>query len=149
MKKPLWIGSQPKYAFDWSVKDDYTYNNYGQYEKRDGAATDGSYHVLLPDGRTQTVTYYVNGDSGFVAEVTYSGEPKYDNYKPAASYQKEHYAPAPYKQPAYNKPAYNKPAYEPAYPAPAYQPAYKPAPAPYKPAYKPAPYKAPAYKPAY
>jgi hypothetical protein len=124
------------------VKDDY-YNDFGHSESRDGDRTDGQYYVLLPDGRVQYVKYYVDGYSGYVAEVSYSGEPKYDNYKPAASYNHEQYAPAP----AYNKPAYRpaayKPAYKPAY-QPAYQPAYKPA---YQPAYQPA-YK-PAYKPAY
>jgi hypothetical protein len=77
--------------------------------------------VLLPDGRLQTVKYYVDGYSGYVAEVSYSGEPKYED-------------------------TYNKPAYKPA-PAP-YRPApspYRPTPAPYRPAtapYRPAPYSA-------
>ena len=48
--------------------------NFGQEEGRNGAATSGQYHVLLPDGRTQTVTYNV-GDAytGYVADVKYSG----------------------------------------------------------------------------
>ena len=29
--------------------------------------------MLLPDGRTQVVKYYVTGDEGYVAEVTYEG----------------------------------------------------------------------------
>ena len=42
--------------------------------------------VLLPDGRVQTVTYVVKDtNSGFIADVTYSGEAKYE--KPAPSYQ--------------------------------------------------------------
>ena len=93
--------------------------NYGQEEGRNGAATSGQYHVLLPDGRTQTVTYNV-GDAytGYIADVKYSGDAK--EYKPA---------PAPaYKPAASYKPA---PAYKPVV---AYKPAdsYKPAPA-YKP----------------
>ena len=49
--------------------------NFGQEEGRNGAATSGQYHVLLPDGRTQTVTYNV-GDAytGYVADVKYSGK---------------------------------------------------------------------------
>ena len=48
--------------------------NFGQEEGRNGAATSGQYHVLLPDGRTQTVTYNV-GDAytGYIADVKYSG----------------------------------------------------------------------------
>ena len=115
------------------MKDDYTkggYNygplDFGHNENRNGDKTTGSYDVLLPDGRRQTVNYYVDGYSGFVADVKYDGYTK--AYEPA-------YKPA--YEPAY-KPAY-KPAYEPAY-KPAYKPAYEPA---YKPAYKP------AYEPAY
>lgn len=85
---------------------------------------------------------------GYVADVSYSGEAQYPEYKPAPSQYKPVYKPAP-------APAY-KPAPAPAYksaPAPAYKPAptYKPAPAPtpaYKPAPTPAPAPAPTYKPA-
>ncbi|CAL4184650.1 unnamed protein product, partial [Meganyctiphanes norvegica] len=66
-----------KYDFDWSVKDEYSGNDFGQEETRDGDRTDGSYYVHLPDGRLQKVTYYVDGDSGYVAEVTYEGEAQY------------------------------------------------------------------------
>jgi hypothetical protein len=41
-------------------KNTPTNNNYGQKEARDGENTVGSYFVLLPDGRTQTVTYTVD-----------------------------------------------------------------------------------------
>jgi hypothetical protein len=132
-----------QYNFDWVVKDDYSYNYYGQNENRNGDNTEGSYFVQLPDGRLQTVKYYVNGDSGFVAEVSYSGEPKYEasSYKPA-------YAPAPYKQPAYAPaPAYKADPYN---PAPSYKSAtYKPAPKAYQPAYQPAYPQPAAYKPVY
>ena len=30
------------YKFDWAVKDDYAYLNYGQYEARDGYHTKGN-----------------------------------------------------------------------------------------------------------
>ena len=112
------------YSFDWSVKDDYTYNNYKHQETGDdkGYVT-GSYSVLLPDGRTQTVDYKADDYTGFVADVKYEGEAKYPEYKPAA------YKPA-YPAPAYPAPAYPAPAYPkyPSYPAPSY-PSY-PAPAP-------------------
>ncbi|XP_068238656.1 pro-resilin-like [Palaemon carinicauda] len=72
-----------KYDFNYAVKDDYSGNDFGHQEARDGYDTQGSYYVLLPDGRLQKVSYNVNGDSGFVAEVTYEGEPQYN---PAPSY---------------------------------------------------------------
>merc|ERR1711910_276184 len=94
------------YSYDWAVKDDYSGNNYGQTETRNDKSTVGSYYVALPDGRTQKVSYTVDAYGGYVAEVTYEGEAKYPEYKPA---------PAP-------------PAYKPAPPPPAPAPAYKPAP---------------------
>ena len=107
----------PKYTFDYAVKDDYYGANFNAQESRDGYNTQGAYYVALPDGRTQKVTYYVDGDSGYVAEVSYEGEAQYpeqQSYQPA----KPSYKPAP--QPSY-KPA-PKPSYQPA-PQPSYQPA--------------------------
>ena len=83
------------------MKDDY-YNNMGHKETSDGNGyVSGSYHVALPDGRVQTVTYKADGYNGYVADVSYSG------------YAKEYAAPA-----------YSAPAYKAAYVAPAYAPAY-------------------------
>ena len=64
-----------KYDFQYGVANEYSGLNYAHNEVRDGHATNGGYSVLLPDGRTQTVTYSV-GDaySGFVADVTYTGK---------------------------------------------------------------------------
>ncbi|CAH2061777.1 unnamed protein product, partial [Iphiclides podalirius] len=45
-------------------------NDFGHTEaKRDGA-TSGQYHVLLPDGRLQSVRYSA-GPSGFHADISY------------------------------------------------------------------------------
>merc|ERR1719195_464508 len=71
----------------------YPSNNYGANEDRDGYATSGSYYVALPDGRLQKVTYSVNGDGGYVADVTYEGEAVYPEVKPYAP-------PAPAYKPA-------------------------------------------------
>ena len=99
------------YNFAWAVKDDYTYNDYGHQETSDGYAKTGSYYVLLPDGRTQTVTYKAD-ENGYVADVSYKGEAKYPEYKPSyGGYPKPAYpsypAPAAYPRPSY-KPSYSK-----------------------------------------
>ncbi|XP_042239695.1 pro-resilin-like [Homarus americanus] len=78
-----------QYDFNWAVQDDLSGNDFGHQESRDGENTQGSYYVLLPDGRLQRVAYTVNGDSGYVAEVTYEGEAQYQTPRPS-------YTPAPY-----------------------------------------------------
>eukprot|EP00091_Calanus_sinicus_P020617 TRINITY_DN572_c0_g1_i8.p1 TRINITY_DN572_c0_g1~~TRINITY_DN572_c0_g1_i8.p1 ORF type:complete len:121 (-),score=47.63 TRINITY_DN572_c0_g1_i8:90-452(-) len=79
---PAYPDEPAKYTYSYAVKDDYTSNNYGANEDRDGYATSGSYYVALPDGRLQKVTYSVNGDGGYVADVTYEGEAQYPEVKP-------------------------------------------------------------------
>ncbi|KAF0288190.1 Pro-resilin [Amphibalanus amphitrite] len=64
------------YSFEYEVKDDEG-NDYGHKEESDGSRVEGEYRVLLPDTRVQTVTYYVEGDSGFVADVQYEGEAQF------------------------------------------------------------------------
>ncbi|KAK8383815.1 hypothetical protein O3P69_015931 [Scylla paramamosain] len=54
-------------------------NNYGHQEARDDEHTQGGYYADLPDGRKQNVKYVVDGDSGFLAEVTYEGEARYSS----------------------------------------------------------------------
>ncbi|XP_063884787.1 pro-resilin-like [Scylla paramamosain] len=73
----------PKYDFHYTVQDKY--NDFGHWESRDGDRTEGKYFVVLPDSRKQTVTYVVDGNSGYVAKVVYEGEavhPKHTTYKP-------------------------------------------------------------------
>ena len=97
---PAYADTPPVYGYEYAVKDDYSGANFGQNEKRDGYSTSGQYRVLLPDGRTQIVTYHTaDAYSGNVAEVVYEGTP--------------HYGPAP-------KPVH-KPI--PVHPGPVYKPA--------------------------
>ncbi len=122
------------YNFAWAVKDEPSYNDYAHSEKSDGNVVTGEYRVLLPDDRTQIVTYKAD-DYGYVADVKYEGEAKYPEYKPV--YKAAYPVPKPdYIKPAYPKPAYPEPAYpEPAYPKTVYsEPAY-PKPAYPKPSY--------------
>lgn len=73
------------------MKDDYTYVDFGHNENRNGDNTKGQYYVVLPDGRRQVVNYYVDGYSGYVADVKYEGGYKTYDYKP--SYYKPEYKP--------------------------------------------------------
>ncbi|KAK8728446.1 hypothetical protein OTU49_009306, partial [Cherax quadricarinatus] len=81
----------PTYDFNYAVKDDPSGDDFGHQESRDGYNTQGNYFVLLPDGRLQRVSYTVNGDSGYVAQVEYEGEAQYPayqpSYKPTPSYK--------------------------------------------------------------
>ncbi|CAL4171879.1 unnamed protein product, partial [Meganyctiphanes norvegica] len=72
------LSNEPaQYEFNYAVNDQYSGSNYGHQENRDGYNTQGSYFVHLPDGRLQRVNYSVNGDSGFLARVSYEGEAQY------------------------------------------------------------------------
>ncbi|KAG7159151.1 Pro-resilin-like 74 [Homarus americanus] len=90
---PKYAGDPPRYDFNYAVKD-YNGNDFGHQESRDGYNTEGNYYVQLPDGRLERVNYYVNGDSGFVAQVEYEGEAQYPAYQPSPSY-----GPSPSYQP--------------------------------------------------
>ncbi|EFX84125.1 hypothetical protein DAPPUDRAFT_301394 [Daphnia pulex] len=138
------------YDFSWAVND--YYNDYSHSESSDGKVTTGSYRVVLPDGRTQIVTY--KADSyGYVADVKYTGEAKYPEYV-ANNYKATTYSAPAYKPtaPTYSAPAYTAPTYTaPAKNGPTYTvtaPTYSaPAPAP---SYTATPvYKAPAVQPQY
>ena len=60
-------------------------NDYSHSESSDGTVVTGSYSVVLPDTRTQIVTYKGDNSTGYVADVKYQGEAKYPEPK-AASY---------------------------------------------------------------
>merc|ERR1712121_199618 len=77
------------YDYAYAVKDDYSGVDHSKSETSDGNEVIGEYRVVLPDGRTQIVTYTADHYKGFVAEVTYEGEAQYPEpapYKPAPSY---------------------------------------------------------------
>ncbi|CAG0890552.1 unnamed protein product [Cyprideis torosa] len=75
----------PIYSFNWAVRDDSSGIDMGHQEDRNIDSTKGSYQTLLPDGRTQLVTYNVEGDSGYIADVQYQGEARYSSGERAPS----------------------------------------------------------------
>ena len=158
---PVYADAAPLYTFGYNVnnKDGYEPQLFTHDENRDGYQTHGEYSVALPDGRIQRVVYRVDGDSGFIADVTYEGEARPYEYipKPAPVYKPLPapapvvYKPAPAPKPA---PVVYKPAPLPA-PVPTYTTRYLPAPVAYAPApapalvaYAPAPAPAPVVKAA-
>merc|ERR1719228_1332816 len=52
-----------QYAYEYSVLDEGFGTNFGAKETRSGPLTEGQYYVALPDGRLETVTYTVEGNS--------------------------------------------------------------------------------------
>ena len=136
---PYKIPPRP-FAYEYGVKDEYSGAYFDKKETQDEyGVVSGEYRVALPDGRTQIVTYHADHENGYVADVKYEGEPKYEPHHP----KPHHPAPAPYHpKPAPYHPPPPKPA--PYHPAPVYKPApYHP-----KPVYKPAPYHPAPYHPA-
>ncbi|KAG7166335.1 Pro-resilin-like 18 [Homarus americanus] len=75
-----------QYNFQWAVNDAPSGNDFGHQENRDNDNTQGSYTVQLPDGRLQTVKYYVDGDSGYIADVGYQGDARYPDSDEVRSY---------------------------------------------------------------
>merc|ERR1712227_1142533 len=83
--EPSYADVPAVYTWEYAVKDDYSNNDFGAKESRDGYLTNGKYYVSLPDGRLQTVTYTVDGYNGYVPVVEYVGEAQYPD-APAPSY---------------------------------------------------------------
>nr|XP_040581065.1 vegetative cell wall protein gp1-like [Lepeophtheirus salmonis] len=63
------------YAYSYAVLDDESGVDIAADELAENGAITGSYKVVLPDGRIKTVTYTVEGDSGFVADVQFETTP--------------------------------------------------------------------------
>ncbi|XP_047111731.1 pro-resilin-like [Schistocerca piceifrons] len=62
-----------KYEFSYEVSDAETGTEFGHSESRDGDVAQGSYNVLLPDGRKQIVDYQAD-QGGYQPEIRYEGE---------------------------------------------------------------------------
>ncbi|KAF4523899.1 hypothetical protein B566_EDAN013612 [Ephemera danica] len=63
----------PEYQFSYAVKDDHTKDIKQHKESRHGDKTEGEYSFLEADGTTRIVKYFVDGKSGFVAQVIREG----------------------------------------------------------------------------
>lgn len=71
------------YEFEWKVSDPEAPEDGLFFEQKETIKedtperTEGEYKVWLPDGRLMVVSYYVDGDSGFVPTITFE-----DDYVP-------------------------------------------------------------------
>ena len=64
------------YQFQYGVTDPHHQTVFGHQESQDARGhRRGRYYVALPDGRLQTVEYQVEGERGYLAQVTYQGQP--------------------------------------------------------------------------
>ena len=73
---PLVLDAAKPYSFAYEVIDPLGGNAFGHKlkchkETSDGGVTSGEYRVVLPDTRTQIVTYSVSAETGYVAKVSY------------------------------------------------------------------------------
>ena len=114
--------SAAAYRYLYTVADSLSGASFNVGEERDGDLTAGSYSVALPDGRVQTVNYRVTADSGYVADVSYTGEA---HYPPQAEQKKAVVvaAPAAAVVPVSAVPAKASPAASGGYFVPSYGPA--------------------------
>ncbi|XP_055639608.1 larval cuticle protein A2B-like [Toxorhynchites rutilus septentrionalis] len=61
--------SPAHYEFRYDIHDEHTGDIHGRKEIRHGDKTHGEYYLIDADGYKRTVTYHVDGKSGFVAQV--------------------------------------------------------------------------------
>ncbi|XP_046401118.1 pro-resilin-like [Ischnura elegans] len=64
------LAEPASYKFQYKVLDEEAGLDFGHQEEREGEVAKGEYRVLLPDGRTQIVTYTADED-GYHPEVKY------------------------------------------------------------------------------
>ncbi|EAU76104.1 larval cuticle protein A2B-like isoform X3 [Anopheles arabiensis] len=89
------------YEYNYDVHDDHTGDVHGQKEARKDDSTQGEYYLIDADGHKRTVTYHVEGKSGFIAEVHrepikgyQAPQPQHHQYQPhhgASVHQNNHY----------------------------------------------------------
>ncbi|XP_011154656.2 pro-resilin [Harpegnathos saltator] len=71
-----WAGDPANYEFSYEVQDTAAGLDFGHREMRKDMEATGTYHVLLPDGRTQIVDYVADG-AGYRPMVRYEGTATY------------------------------------------------------------------------
>lgn len=91
------------YTYQYAVADDYSKANFQKSESQDSNVSvtypkknflrismnfffkgnvKGQFVIALPDGRIQTTSYTADHVQGFIADVSYQGEPVYPEARP-------------------------------------------------------------------
>lgn len=70
------------YEYSYEVQDAQAGLDFGHREMRKDDEATGSYHVLLPDGRTQYVDYVADA-GGYRPMIRYEGTASYPAHSPA------------------------------------------------------------------
>merc|ERR1711970_895611 len=69
------------YHYEYKVQDPKEHLDFGAAEEGDGKGdVHGQYHVQLPDGRLQHVSYHVDDYNGYIADVSYDGHAEHPSY---------------------------------------------------------------------
>ncbi|KAG5346898.1 RESIL protein, partial [Acromyrmex charruanus] len=77
-----WAGDPANYEFSYEVQDAVAGLDFGHREMRKDMEATGTYHVLLPDGRTQIVDYIAD-QNGYRPMIRYEGTATYPAPGPA------------------------------------------------------------------
>ena len=83
---PQSVSRQP-YSYQYGVKDDVSKSNFAKTESQDASGqVQGTFVIALPDGRVQTTKYTADPVNGYVAQVSYQGEPVYPQQPPVNTF---------------------------------------------------------------
>uniref|UniRef100_A0A182MFQ9 Uncharacterized protein n=1 Tax=Anopheles culicifacies TaxID=139723 RepID=A0A182MFQ9_9DIPT len=82
------------YEYNYDIHDDHTGDVHGQKEARKDDSTQGEYYLIDADGHKRTVTYHVEGKSGFIAQVHREPVKGYQAPQPQHHYQPQYQASA-------------------------------------------------------
>ncbi|XP_052898689.1 larval cuticle protein A2B-like [Anopheles moucheti] len=86
------------FEYHYDIHDDHTGDVHGQKEARKDDSTQGEYYLIDADGHKRTVTYHVEGKSGFIAEVHREPIKGYQAPQPQHHHQPQYHHQAPAHQ---------------------------------------------------
>ncbi|XP_055624840.1 cuticle protein 19-like [Toxorhynchites rutilus septentrionalis] len=82
--------TDPKYKFEYGVKDGHTKDHKSQWEQRHGDAVKGQYTLDEADGTHRVVDYTSDHKAGFQAHVQREGHGKHPHGESYANIDQKH-----------------------------------------------------------